>query len=114
MWVAHAAFLFLCQAIWRGTRLPSAGRALIRALDSTNANVRTIAGIFLVRAGRRSEPFLEDALRRRQHNLPMLISILADIGDPKAAGELRPFTEDRDPQIAQAARDALRILSAPR
>jgi hypothetical protein len=113
MWVAHAAVLFLCQALWQWTGLSWAGRVLVRGLRSPNANVRTIAGMFLVRAGRRAGPLLEDAIRRRE-NLPMLLSILGDIGDPKVEGELRSFTQDHDPEIAQAARDALQVLAAHR
>jgi hypothetical protein len=106
----HTTFLFLCQALWRWTGFSWAGRALVRALGSANPNVRTIAGIFLVRAGRRAGPFLEEALVRRQ-NLPILIAILGDIGDRKVEGQLRQLLEDRDPQVAQAARDALRLLA---
>lgn len=86
---------------------------MVRALGSSNANIRTIAGILLVRAGRRAEPLLEEALARRE-NLPMVLSILGDIGDRKVEPELRRFAEDGDPQIAQAARDALRVLAAHR
>jgi len=69
--------------------------------------------MFLVRAGRRAGPLLEEALRRRE-NLPMLLSILGDIGDPQVEGELRSFVQDHDPEIAQAARDALQVLAAHR
>jgi hypothetical protein len=111
MWIAHAASLFVVQAIWRLTGFQWPGRALVRALGSSNPNVRTIAGIFLVRSGPRAEPLLEEALMRRE-NLPALLPILGDLGDRKVEGELRRFTEDHDPQVAQAARNALRILAA--
>jgi hypothetical protein len=113
MWVAHAAVLFLCQALWQWTGLAWAGQVLVRALGSPNANVRTIAGMFLVRAGRRAGPLLEDAMRRRE-NLPMLLAIMGDIGDPQVESELRSFAQDHDPEIAQAARDALQVLAAHR
>jgi HEAT repeat protein len=111
MWPVYAAFLFLVQAVWRWTGLPVAGRVLIRALGSSNPNIRTIAGIFLVRAGRRAEPLLEEALTRREY-LPALLPILGDIGDRKVEPELLRFAQDRDPQVAQAAQNALRILAA--
>src|SRR5271154_1815789 len=113
MWVAHAAALFVCQALWKWTGLSWPGRVLVGGLGSSNASVRTIAGMFLVRAGRRAGPLLEEALRRRE-NLPMLLSILGDIGDPQVEGELRSFVQDHDPEIAQAARDALQVLAAHR
>ena len=67
--------------------------------------------MFLVQAGKRSQRLLEEALRRRE-NLPMVLSILASIGDKKFEPELREFSQDRDPQVAQAARDAPRVLAA--
>ncbi len=67
--------------------------------------------MFLVQAGKRAEPLLEEALRRRD-NLPMVLSVLASIGDRKFEPELREFSLDRDPKVAQAARDALRVLEA--
>lgn len=112
MRLATAARLFACNAVWRLTRLPGAGRALVRALGSEDEDLRTIAGMFLVQAGRRAEPLLEEALRRRE-NLPMVLSILASIGDRKFEPELREFSRDDDPKVAQAARDALRVLAPP-
>ena len=113
MWVVHAAFLFVCQAIWRWTKFPWAGRVLVRALGSTNGNVRMIAGMFLVRAGGRAENLLEESLARRE-NLPMVLSVLADIGDRKVEPRIRELAEDRDPQIAEAAKNALSVLAAQR
>jgi HEAT repeat protein len=113
MWIAHAAFLFLCQAIWRGTRLPAAARAMVRALASPNPNVRTIAGMFLVRDGLPVERYVKEALARRE-SLPMALGILGDLGDKAVEPDLRRFAEDQDPQIAQAARNALRVLAANR
>lgn len=113
MWVVHAAFLFVCQAVWRWTKLPWAGRALVRALGSANANVRMISGMFLVRAGARAGNFLEESLARRE-NLPMVLSVLGDIGDKKVEPKIRELTEDRDPQIAEAAKNALTVMAAQR
>ncbi len=87
------------------------GRALVRELGSPDEDLRTIAGMFLVRAGRQSEALLEEALHRRQ-NLPWVLSVLADIGDRKFEPELRQFARDIDPEVARAARDALRVLEA--
>lgn len=103
--------MFACHATWRLTGLPSAGRALVRALGSPDDTERVVAGMFLVRAGARAEPLLEEALHRRE-NLPMVLSILGDIGDRRFQRELEEFSADGDPQVAQAARDALRVLAA--
>lgn len=109
----EAARIFACVAVWRATGLRFLGRSLVRALGSEDENVRTIAGMFLVRAGKKSEPLLQEALVNRQ-SLPIVLSILADIGDRKFEAEIRQFSGDRDPQVAQAARDALRVLAAHR
>ena len=84
---------------------------MVRALGSPDDTERVVAGMFLVRAGAKAEPFLEEALRRRE-NLPMVLSILGDIGDRKFQPELEEFSADGDPKVAQAARDALRVLAA--
>jgi hypothetical protein len=42
----------------------------------------------------------------------MVLLIAGDIGAVGLEGELRRFTADPDPQVAKAARDALRILTA--
>jgi HEAT repeat protein len=95
--------------IWRSTGLRAAGRALVRALGSEDEDLRTIAGMFLVKAGKDSEPLLEEALNRRE-NLPMVLWILGDIGDSRLEPEIRQFSDDLDPRVAGAARDALEGL----
>jgi len=70
-----------------------------------------MAGMSLVRGGERSEPLLGEALARRE-NLPLVLQILADIGDPDIAPELEQFKDDRDPEVARAAQEALRTLRA--
>ncbi len=103
--------VFACVAAWRAAGLRSAGRALVRALGSEDDNVRTIAGVFLVRAGKKSEPLLEEALEKRE-SLPTVLTILADIGDRKFEQELQRFCQDEDPHVARAAKEALRVLAA--
>ena len=78
--LAKVAGLFAGKAIWRITRLRPVGRAIVRALGSKDDSVRTVAGMFLVQAGKQAVPLLEEALARRE-NLPMVLTILADIGD---------------------------------
>lgn len=111
MRIARAIGVFVANAIWRITGLRSAGRVLLRALGSEDETVRTLSGMFLVKAGKRSVPLLEEAIERRE-NLPTVLIILGDIGDRRFEAELRRFIEDHDPGVAQAARDALRILKA--
>jgi hypothetical protein len=113
MWILGAIGLFLCTAVWRATRLRFLGRPIIRALGSRNENLRTIAGIFIVRAGRLAEPLLEESLHKRE-NLPIVLTILGDMGDKRVESEIRGFSGHEDPKVAEAARQALRILAMQR
>ena len=101
--------LFACRALWRVTGLWAVGRSLIDALASDDEDERVIAGILLTRAGRRAEPLLEEALKDGRH-LPMVIAVLGSIGDPAVLPDLQPFVQSEDPEVANAARDAIRVL----
>lgn len=107
--------LALCAWAWRLTGLNAAGRVLLRALGSPNENVRTITGMLLVKVGKKvgkkSETLLLEALHQRE-NLPLVITILADIGSRQLEPEIRELSHDQDPQVARAAEDALRLLTA--
>ena len=103
----------VCAALWRIVRAPVFGRPILKALGSADENVRTVAGMLLVKAGRVAEPQLEEALRRRE-NLPIVLTILADIGDKHVEPQIRDFSEHKDPEIAEAAKQALRVLAAQR
>lgn len=107
--LAGTARLFAQHTFWRATGAPSAGRALVHALSSEDEGLRTIAGMFLAKSGKRAEPLLREALWRRQ-NVPLILTILGDIGDHEIEPDLRQFSQDSDPRVAQAARDALRVL----
>jgi hypothetical protein len=109
--VAGAARLFGHNALWRTMGWYSAGRALLDALNSPDEDLRTLAGMFLVQSGRKAEPLLEEALAKRQ-NLPLVLTILGDLGNPRYEPELRRFSDDPDPLVATAARSALRVLKA--
>ena len=103
--------LFAENAAWRATGLRPAGRALVRALNSTDENARTIAGMFLTQAGERAEPLLLEALDKRE-TPALVLTILGSIGDRKVEPEIRRYVNDPDPDVAKAARDALRMLEA--
>jgi HEAT repeat protein len=106
-----SAFLRLLaqNAAWRLTGLEAAGRTVVRALSSEDPTVRTTAGMLLVRAGHRAKPMLREALDAR-HALPMVVIILADIGDQESRPILNELTRDPDATVAGAARQALRVL----
>ncbi len=106
-----ATRLFVSRAFWGLTGIDAAGRVLVDALNAEDEDVRSIAGILLTRAGRRAEPLLEEALARGEH-VPMVLSVLGSIGDPKVVPDLRPFVESDDPDVARAAREVIRTLEA--
>ena len=109
--VAGAVRLYGYNALWRATGARRAGRALINALGTPDEELQMLAGMFLVRGADKAEPLLEEALARRKH-LPEVITILADIGNPKYKAEFRRLADDADSAVADAARDALRVLEA--
>jgi hypothetical protein len=113
MWVFPALLLFIWRLLWRIAGFPGGARALVDALGSENPNIQAIARIFLLKAGADSAPYLEESLRRRE-NLPMVLSLLGDVGDRHVEPELQRFALDRDPRIASAARHALRVLELQR
>jgi hypothetical protein len=113
MWILGAIGLFVCTAVWRATRLRPLGRLIVKTLGSNNENLRTIAGISLTKAGLMAEPLLKEALRRSE-NLPIVLTILAGIGDKRVEPEIRRFSGHEDPQVAEAARQALRVLAMQR
>ena len=110
MRLSGAARLFLDNALWRLSGWRAAGRRLVEALGSEDEDLRTIAGMLLVKAGRKARPLLEEALAKRQ-SLPLALTILGDIGDRQTAAKVQPFTQDPDPQVAKAAQDALKVLA---
>lgn len=109
MQVPQAVRLFGAYALWRSTGLRSAGRTLVAALGSPDEDLRSLAGIFLARGGRRAEPLLREALARREH-LPMVLTVLGSLGDPRCEPDFRSFSQDPDPAVADAARESLHLL----
>jgi hypothetical protein len=104
------SWLYALKSLWILIGCRSAGRALVRALGSTDEGKRTVAGMFLVRSGKRAEPLVAEAIRQREH-LPIVLLIAGDIGASSLVPELRHLTMDPDPDVARAAHDALEILT---
>ena len=102
--------LHALKSLWTLIGCRSAGRALVRTLGSTDESERAVAGMLLVRGGKRAEPLVAEAIRRREH-LPIVLVIAGDIGASSLEPELRHLTLDPDPDVARAAHDALEILT---
>jgi HEAT repeat protein len=65
--------------------------------------------MFLVKAGESAVPLLAEALAKREH-VPMVLSVLADIGDQALEPHIRALSADSDPEVSRAANEALRAL----
>ena len=109
--LAEVLRLLAQHAAWRATGLRGSGRAVVRALGSEDPTVRTMAGTLLARSGSRAEPLLREALAARE-SLPMVVTLLADVGDETCRPALSELTRDSDEAVAGAARQALRVLHA--
>ena len=101
--------LFVYRAFWSGLGITSAGRALVKELGSPDENIRSIAGIFLTKSGKRAEALLIEAANRRE-NLPTVLTVLGSIGDPALIPQLQLFANDPNPEVAKAAREALKVI----
>src|SRR5215471_15447451 len=109
MQLMRAAGLFAANAVWCATGSQAAGRVLMNALAADDPNVRTIAGMLLVRGGKKSIPLITEAIHRNL-NLPQTLVMAGDVGAHSLEPELKSFTTHPDPAVAKAARDGLQIL----
>jgi HEAT repeat protein len=109
--VVGAAHLPVAYHRLRLTGSRNAARNLINALGSPVEDLQSLAGMFLVRAGRRSVPELMNAIAERHPQLPTCLLVLADIGGEDAKPALMRFADDPDPTVARAARDGLSTLA---
>lgn len=107
----RVAAVFAQGALWRATGARATGDALARAFASDDEMVKVLAGMFLVKGGRRAAPVIRDALATRGSD-PDLITALADVGTAEDAPLLRSYTLSPDPAVAGAAREALHTLGA--
>ena len=105
--LARSVGLFGLKAAF-SAGVQSAGRALVDALDSDDETVRTLAGMFLVQSGRKAVPLLLAALEARRQ-MPTVLTMLGDVADPATDPVIERFTADPQPEVADAAREALEI-----
>lgn len=103
--------LFAFKALWESTRAAYFGCRIASHLASSDPNVRTIAGILLARGGPKAEPVLLEALEKRQ-NPEMVLRVLGDVAGLQTKPLILPYIHDSDPKIADAAKDALKVIDA--
>lgn len=108
-WLIEAADLYRANMVWKLLGTSGSGQRLIEGLSSPNENVRTLAGMFLVQSGRKALPLLEHELENCR-NMPLVLTMLGDIGAAESEGQLRRHLDDPDPKAAKAANEALHAL----
>ncbi len=104
MQLAETAKLFTAYGLWRATGWAVAGRTLIAALGSSDANNRMIAGMFLVKGGRLALPLVAEALEKGR-GLPLILNVAGDLGHTELAPLVERYT---------AAPDAVMVARCPR
>ena len=109
MRLAETAKLFAAYGLWRATGWAVAGRTLIGALGSPDANNRMIAGMFLVKGGRLALPLVAEALEKGR-GLPLILNVAGDLGHTELAPLVERYTGAPDARIAQQAAIALKLL----
>jgi hypothetical protein len=109
MRTGQVAAVFAQGALWRATGARMAGNALARAFASDDEMVRVLAGMLLVKGGRRAGPVIREALAKGRSD-PDLIAALADVGTVEDEALLRGYAQSPDPEVARAATEALEAL----
>lgn len=94
---------------WRMLGSSSAGESLLDAMGSQDEQSRMLAGMSLVKAGRKSVDLIEQAIRSGRAS-PGMIRLLADIGGSKARRLLEEAARGDADTLTQAARESLDLL----
>lgn len=102
--------LLVDGVLWRVTHRQSSGRRLIAGLGEPDESARAVAGMMLAKSGAAAIPLLLRALAQRT-NVAEVLTLLGDVGDRPVEKDLARFTSDPDASIAQAAKDALRVIA---
>jgi hypothetical protein len=110
MSLGDAAKVLAAGVAWRATAGRAAGATLVRALGHGDENVRTIAGMLLVRGGPRAAPLVRHAVERGE-GLPVSLGVLGNLGGPGDAALLERYTRHPDERMSLAARAALESLA---
>lgn len=111
--MASSARLLCAALVWRRAALPTAGRALARAVcdeagGDDDEQARTIAGMGLVQAGPRSVGVIEAEVAARGASTTA-VCVLADIGGAEAGRVLAGIAAGQ----GDAADLARRLLDGP-
>ena len=113
MRLARTIVLLLEGLLWRATHLRALGVHLVEALGDADETPRNVAGIMLAKSGHAAVPLLREALAQGRH-LTQVLTLLGDVGDASVEQDIAVLASDPRPDVAQAARYALRVIELRR
>ena len=113
MRLARTIVLLLEGLLWRATHLRALGVRLVEALGDADETPRNVAGIMLAKSGHAAVPLLREALAQGRH-LTHVLTLLGDVGDASVEHDIAVLASDPRPDVAQAARYALRVIELRR
>lgn len=96
-------------AAWRLLGIRGSGETLLAAVAGGDEQSRMLAGMSLVRAGRRSFDLIEGKLRAGQVAPPVL-RLLPDIDQPRARAVMQQIIEKGPADLRAAAGESLELL----
>lgn len=98
----------MAGVLWRLFGREASARTLLRAFSGDSEQNRMLAGISLVRAGRRSFEVIEEGVGAGTVS-PQLLRLLPDIDLSRAREVIAPLA-DREGELGAVARDCLATL----
>lgn len=102
--------VLLAGTTWRTFGLNDAGRTLLETMSGSDEQERMLAGMSLVKAGDRSIDLIEKAIASNYAS-PAIISLLADLGGPKAHSILEELATGERCELKDAAEQSLDLLN---
>lgn len=108
--MSSSAGLLIAGARWRLLGSRSAGEKLLVAINGDDEQQRMIAGMSLVKAGRRSSRLIERKIEVGEATAPM-IRLLPDIGGEAARGVLEKVAATESGELQQAAAECVDLLN---
>ncbi|MGH0030476.1 MAG: hypothetical protein ACQGVC_11845 [Myxococcota bacterium] len=111
MRLMEVASIVFYGLLFRGSGALPVGLRLVDALASEDETVRGLAATMIVRAGPKACPTLREAARE-ERSLPIVLSMLGDLGETRDEGILKDLSVHHDAQVQLAAKDALDVLQA--
>ena len=102
--------VFVAGTSWRLFGSRRAGQILLNAMASDDEQNRMLAGMSLVKAGRRSFELIEKKLQTGEVSAP-IIRLLPDIGGPEARVALDKIAGGAPGEMSDTARQCIELMN---